>query len=140
LQLPLNSQLVRTSAEAPVLVVAGPTAPTARADALGAAGCDVLVLEEADYQARLRTLLAELAERQMTNVLVEGGASLLGELFDAGLVNEVHVFVAPCIIGGQTGLSPVGGRGFGQVSESLRLAGSQCEPVGGDWYIRGRLA
>ena len=45
----------------------------------------------------------------MTNVLVEGGAGLLGSLFDAGFVDEVHAFVAPKIVGG-AGPSAVGGR------------------------------
>ena len=44
--------------------------------------------------------LDELGRRRMTNVLVEGGSQLLGSLFDAGEIDEVHVFIAPKLIGG----------------------------------------
>jgi diaminohydroxyphosphoribosylaminopyrimidine deaminase / 5-amino-6-(5-phosphoribosylamino)uracil reductase len=40
-------------------------------------------------------LLDELGRRRMTNLLVEGGAQVLGSLFDAELIDEVHVFVSP---------------------------------------------
>ena len=48
----------------------------------------------------LPALLRELGRRKMTHLLVEGGATLLGSLFDEGLVDECHVFVAPKIVGG----------------------------------------
>ncbi len=40
------------------------------------------------------------AAGEMTNVLVEGGAELLGALFDASLVDRVMAFVAPLVVGG----------------------------------------
>ena len=49
-----------------------------------------------------------------TNVLVEGGAKLLGECFDGRHVDEVHVFIAPKIVGGDAAPAPVGGVGLSQ--------------------------
>ena len=53
----------------------------------------------------LRLLAAELGQRKMTNVLLEGGGTLLGSFFDACLVDEVHAFIAPKIVGVRTGTS-----------------------------------
>ena len=49
----------------------------------------------------LGVILGELSKRDMTNVLIEGGQSLLGNVFDEGLVDDVHCFIAPKIVGGR---------------------------------------
>ena len=46
-------------------------------------------------------------------MLVEGGAAVFGSFHDAGLIDELHVFVASKVIGGAGALSPVGGLGLG---------------------------
>ncbi len=137
--LPLTSQLVRTVGQAPVMVAVGSTAPSEPVDALLAAGCDVIVCEGDSHSARLAHLLDELGGRLMTNVLVEGGGKLLGSLFDAGEVDEVHAFVAPQIVGGAAAGTPVAGRGVELMSHALRLKDATIEQVGSDAYIHGRV-
>lgn len=125
LRLPLESQLVRTAGEVPVLVACESGANGSHRQQLEAAGVEVWAAptaanREFDYAVFVRTLLAELSSRGMTNLLVEGGASLLGNLFDQNLVDEQYVFVAPIIIGGTNAPSPVGGLG----RETVPQAGS----------------
>jgi diaminohydroxyphosphoribosylaminopyrimidine deaminase / 5-amino-6-(5-phosphoribosylamino)uracil reductase len=85
-------------------------------------------------------LLDELGRRRMTNVLVEGGGTLLGSFFDAGAVDEVHVFIAPKIIGGFGALVPVTGQGIEQVVSAMNLVGVETRHVGDDLYLSGRVA
>ena len=73
----------------------------------------------------------------MTNVLVEGGAGVLGSFLDAGAVDEVHVFVAPRLAGGAGALSPVGGAGVSRIADAVRLARWECERIGDDLYLHG---
>jgi diaminohydroxyphosphoribosylaminopyrimidine deaminase/5-amino-6-(5-phosphoribosylamino)uracil reductase len=89
-------------------------------------------------EVELGALLAELGRRQFTNVLVEGGGRLLGSLVDAALVDEVHVFVSPKIVGGADAPSPVAGRGVERMPEAAGLDGLTIEPFGEDVYINGR--
>lgn len=140
LRLPLDGKLVRSCRDVPVLVVAGPDAPGPNADRLRDAGCEVIQLAEPGFRDRLASLMKMLAERDMTNVLVEGGGRLLGELFDARLVDEVHVFLSPKIIGGATAVSPVGATGIARIKDSLQLVETGVREVDGDWYIGGRIA
>ena len=135
-----GSQLVRTAREAPVLVAAAETSPQSNRARLEKAGCEVLVCPGATHGERLDALLAELGRRQMTNVLVEGGAQLLGNLFDANLVDEVHAFIAPKIIGGATAPGPVAGQGRALMEEALQLVAHEITTVGDDVYLRGRVA
>jgi len=131
-----ESQLVRTAAESPVLVAAGPLASPADVRRLQQAGCEVFVSPAESPGDRLEALLDELGRRRMTNVLVEGGARLLGSCFDRRLVDEVHVFVAPKIAGGAGAASPVGGEGVERMDQALGLADCAWRPLGDDLYLR----
>src|SRR6476660_489346 len=99
--LPNFSQVVRTAPKYPTLIATGPDAPEQELRRLAAAGCEVLPFAPPSRYERLVQLLDELGRRRMTNVLFEGGASLLGSLFDARLIDEAHVFIAPKLFGGQ---------------------------------------
>jgi diaminohydroxyphosphoribosylaminopyrimidine deaminase/5-amino-6-(5-phosphoribosylamino)uracil reductase len=133
------SQLVRTAREYPTLVAAGPDADEKDLRRLADAGVEVLPFAAATPQERLAQLLDELGRRQMTNLLVEGGSQLLGTLLDTRQIDEVHVFIAPKLFGGQHALSAIGGTGVEQVAEGLALSGLQAHNVGGDLYLTGRV-
>lgn len=139
-RLPVDSQLVCTCEEAPLLVIAGPQADAERIAALRQSGVEVLVLaEEEAGRPSLSTVMNELGSRQMTNVLVEGGASVLGSLFDHRLVDMVHAFVGPCVIGGEHAWPAVGGRGCEALSDAFQLVDPEVRQLGKDVYICGRL-
>src|SRR5690606_7525730 len=111
-ELPIDGQLVATAREVPLLVAIGPEADARRAERLQEAGCELVRCEAPSRDKRLLMLLEALGQRSMTNVLVEGGGGLLGALFDLKQVDEVHVFIAPKILGGRQAVSPVAGRGI----------------------------
>ena len=54
--------------------------------------------------------------------------------------DEVHVFVAPKLLGGETARSPIDGDGIAQVAEALPIHNPQWQQIGGDLYLSGRLA
>jgi diaminohydroxyphosphoribosylaminopyrimidine deaminase/5-amino-6-(5-phosphoribosylamino)uracil reductase len=137
--LSLNSRLVKTAREIPVLVATGPDAPQGSLMRLQEAGCEVLPFAASTRFERLLELLDELGRRQMTNVLVEGGSRVLGTLFDARQIDEAHVFIAPKLIGGERAPSPMGGAGLERVPEIPQLVERHVEQLGDDLYVRGRL-
>lgn len=132
-----DSQLVRTASETPVMVATGPSAPPDQCRRLHEGGCEVFSATSDDPQQRLIELLDDLGRRRMTNVLVEGGGQLLGTLFDADLVDEVHVFIAPKIIGGRDATTPVAGIGKSLMADALPLADATVERSGDDVYVHG---
>jgi diaminohydroxyphosphoribosylaminopyrimidine deaminase/5-amino-6-(5-phosphoribosylamino)uracil reductase len=134
-----DSQLVRTAREVPVLVAVGPAASAADCRRLSDAGCEVWTGETDDAAQRLLLLLDELGQRRMTNVLVEGGGQLLGSLFDAGELDEVHVFIAPKLAGGRDAVAPVGGWGVAQMSQARWLPQPIVERLDDDVYVHGRI-
>ncbi len=136
--LPLESQLAKTAGESPVLVVTGPAATAEATKNLAEKGCEILQLADNDPGVRLQLLLSELGKRGMANLLVEGGSQLLGSFFDQGLINEIHTFIAPILLGGN-GLSAIGGHGVEKMAESWKLEDLQVEQTGGDIYLQGHL-
>ncbi|MEM7314836.1 MAG: bifunctional diaminohydroxyphosphoribosylaminopyrimidine deaminase/5-amino-6-(5-phosphoribosylamino)uracil reductase RibD [Planctomycetota bacterium] len=136
--LPLSSQLVQTSAEAPVLIATSQEASNEAVKGLTESGCEVVRCEGSTHVERLRFLLGNLAERGMTNLLLEGGSQLLGTLVDADLIDEVHAFIAPKIAGGNDALPAIGGSGFNKMCESIQLKPTSIESLDGDIYFRGR--
>ncbi|HTM53549.1 MAG TPA: bifunctional diaminohydroxyphosphoribosylaminopyrimidine deaminase/5-amino-6-(5-phosphoribosylamino)uracil reductase RibD [Pirellulales bacterium] len=138
--LDVDSQLVLTARDTPVLVAASEQSPSENRQRLTAAGCEVLLCPGSSPRERLAWLLDELGRRRMTNLLVEGGGQLLGTLFDMRQVDEVHAFIATRLVGGQSAPAPIGGQGLGQIASALELVDPTIEVTGGDIYVRGRLA
>jgi diaminohydroxyphosphoribosylaminopyrimidine deaminase/5-amino-6-(5-phosphoribosylamino)uracil reductase len=146
-----DSKLVQTIDQAPLLVVTGPDAPVDNIIRLQAVGVEVCVLgADAGDAARPAStkeikrirrvdpqqVLAELGRRGLTNVLVEGGGAILGAFADLGLIDEVHVFIGPKLIGGQAALSPISGLGCGTLLQALVLDDVQVEVLDGDIHLR----
>ncbi len=82
-------------------------------------------------------LLDRLGSMGIISLLVEGGATVHGSFFDAGLVDRVYAYLAPVIVGGREAPSAVGGRGPAAVTESLRLHRLHVERLGEDLLIVG---
>ena len=70
-----------------------------RADLLRAAGAEVLHLPNAAGKVDLKGLLEELARRGINEVHAEAGFKLNGSLMHEGLVDELLLYLAPCLIG-----------------------------------------
>ena len=138
---PLDSQLVRTARDISTAVVVTRHASDVRCAALRAAGVEVLLVsKDANGHPDLGVVLAELGRQRLTNVLVEGGGQVLGYCFDAGMIDEVHAFIAPKLIGGAAAPSPLAGEGLADMKDSLWLDPSAVEVLDGDIYLHGWIA
>ena len=134
-----ESQLVRTSAEIPVMVAVGSLAGAENCHRLSTAGCEIFQCEGDSRAKRLDALLAELGRRRMTNVLAEGGGQLLGTLFDLQAIHEVHVFIAPKLIGGTEARAAILGTGLADMSLANMVESPAIQACDQDIYVHGRL-
>ena len=123
-----------------MLVAVGQESSQADRLRLRNAGCEVFVCDGETPAARLDALLAELGRRRLTNVLVEGGSRLLGSLLDARAIDEVHVFIAPKLLGGAAAGTPMAGQGIAEVAAALRLESPRVRQLGDDTYITARCS
>jgi diaminohydroxyphosphoribosylaminopyrimidine deaminase / 5-amino-6-(5-phosphoribosylamino)uracil reductase len=137
-RLPLESALVGSLSDAALLVVVAASAPADRVDALRGAGADVLVVD-GDPGTRVGAALAELGRRDVSSLLLEGGAILAGTFFDAGHVDELALFVAPLLFGGAGGRSVLAGSDPSAIGEATRALAVDYEQTGEDVLIRARI-
>lgn len=141
LRTPLSARLVRTARRTPTWVFCGRAAPAGRERALERAGCIVRRVPATRAGLSLPAVLDALGAAGMTNVLVEGGGRLLGGFWDQRLGDEVHIYIAPLLIGGAAAPGPLHGRGAGRLAEALRLpAGVRLRRLGGGYFLRARLS
>ncbi len=70
--------------------------------------------------------------------MIEGGGDVLGQAFDAGLVNEIQFYYAPLLLGGP--VAAVAGEGVGTNEDRLRLEDPVWERIGPDLCLTGRVA
>ncbi len=132
---PLNARIF--SEPGKTLIVLGRVVGPEERKAFIEAGAEVLELPSRAGMVDLPALLKKLAEREITNILVEGGGILLGSLFDSGLVDKVVTFISPVIIGGSEAKTGVGGRGVERVADSLKLKRVSVERFGEDLMVSG---
>jgi diaminohydroxyphosphoribosylaminopyrimidine deaminase/5-amino-6-(5-phosphoribosylamino)uracil reductase len=136
-RLPPSSQLVRTAWDSSVIVVTAMDAPEAWRDELRSLGCEVLPAPLPGARPAVAWMLDELGRRRMTNVLVEGGSEVLGSFRDAGEIDEVHVFIAPKLVGGADAVPAMAGGGCKAIAEALPLREWRVEMIEGDLYVHG---
>ncbi|MBR2694719.1 MAG: bifunctional diaminohydroxyphosphoribosylaminopyrimidine deaminase/5-amino-6-(5-phosphoribosylamino)uracil reductase RibD [Thermoguttaceae bacterium] len=133
------SELALSARDVPLLLVFGPNALPEKKTFWEGKGAEVFSMTAPTHEQRLILLMEELSRRGMTNILCEGGGTLLGHLFDLDCLDEVYVFVAPKIVGGQSAVIPVGGEGIERMRWAVRLNNPQYEQIAEDVLIRGRI-
>ncbi|PJX13460.1 riboflavin biosynthesis protein RibD [Halomonas sp. 141] len=103
---------------------------------LEAAGAEIQVLpSDAGGRVELADMLRWLADNEQVNeLLVETGATLAGALLDAQLVDELQLFVAPTLLGGDA--RPLFELpGITRMADQKRLVIKEFRQVGQDWQI-----
>jgi diaminohydroxyphosphoribosylaminopyrimidine deaminase/5-amino-6-(5-phosphoribosylamino)uracil reductase len=151
----MTVRAVDTSRQPLVVIVDrhGETPATARALASGNAlvitagntksawprGVDTLALPGTDGRVDLVATMRELGARGINELHVEAGAGLNGALLAAGLVDELLLYLAPCLIGDPArGVAAFPG-GITHLSDRVQLELREVVPVGADWRVRARV-
>jgi diaminohydroxyphosphoribosylaminopyrimidine deaminase/5-amino-6-(5-phosphoribosylamino)uracil reductase len=139
LRTPVDSLVVSETKEAPTIIATGPKPYEKRREALQSRGVEVLSLPLVQGRVSLPELLKNLGNRNITSLLVEGGAEVHGGFFYDNLVDKVYLFFAPRIIGGNRAVPMVGGIGVGSVAEALSLRNLRLRRFDDDIMVEGYL-
>jgi len=113
-RLPLESKLLKTLDEAPVLVVVSPEADAA---ALRDAGAEVLVADG------IEAALSDLGRRGITSLFLEGGRTLASAFRAADQIDEARTFIAPILLSPRQTSRRAGGAVGGTTPEDALATG-----------------
>ena len=145
LRIPLSCRIVNTAKEVPTIIATiEPHAEYNRfwheqKEALEKEGTEVLVVNEKEGRIDLNDLMSKLYEKEIDGILLEGGSTLNYAALQAGIVNEINVYIAPKFFGGTGYFTPVGGEGVEMATEALGAVFESSEMVGEDILLKYKI-
>lgn len=138
LRIPMESKVLKNQKQAKTIIASlKEKADSEKINKLKEIGIEVLLLESKSGKVDLRELMKELGKREIDSILLEGGGTLNFSAIEAGIVDKVIMYVAPIIIGGDDSKTPVGGQGFIQLKDALKLKEISVSKIGEDIKIEG---
>ncbi|MEW6009226.1 MAG: bifunctional diaminohydroxyphosphoribosylaminopyrimidine deaminase/5-amino-6-(5-phosphoribosylamino)uracil reductase RibD [Candidatus Omnitrophota bacterium] len=120
-----------------IIVAAGLEASQFKVKRLEKMGVRVLKVASQGGMLNLKSFLQRVARLEITSILVEGGGTLIGSLFDQRLVDKIYFFIAPKIIGGREAISSVMGEGIKSLKNAVQLKSLQVRKIGKDYLFEG---
>ena len=140
LRTPLSSRLVQTARETPTILLAGTDAPSDLETELVAHGVEVMrVPVTAEGRIDPHVAMEAIAQRGIVWLMIEGGAELAGSVLAARLVDELHCFIAPILLGPRGRPGAVDWAGPDAPGKAPRIESPQWEVTGNDAHVFGRL-
>lgn len=130
LRISMDSQLVRTAGQQPLIVACLPDADEEKAAQLQEKGVEVLripgvttadITEEQKEVISLPVLMKELGARKIDGILLEGGGQLNESALQAGIVDRIYCYIAPKIFGGAQAKTPVEGQGLTRAADAWQF-------------------
>ena len=109
--------------EATTYILVCKQAPAERRTALADAGAELIIA--GDERVDLAAGIDRLADEGIERLMIEGGGELIFSAFDAGLVDELSVFVGSLLIGGRDAPTLADGDGFTDEFPALTLDNSE---------------
>ena len=116
LNTPLNTKLLKNLHERRVIIVTSKNNP--RSQKFKQLGCEVLEMKIENNKLNLKKIFTHLYKLKISDLLVEAGGILFADLIKNKLVNEIHLFRAPIIIG-EKGIPVIEGNTLKNIKKKL---------------------
>jgi len=93
----------------------------------------------ADGRPDLQAICRRLAEREITSIMIEGGALVNWTALESRVADKVFLYYAPRILAGTGSVPFAAGPGFRKMSEAAHLKGFRLHRFGEDFAVEGYL-
>lgn len=131
LRTPLTSQLVQTAKQYRT-IIATLNPNDERHAQYREFGVEILTVAADNKRVDLSDLLQKLGQLGIDSLLLEGGSQLNFSALQAGVVNRVHCYLAPKLVGGNHAKTPIGGIGIVKLADAIPLAPPKITLCGED--------
>ena len=119
----------------PVVIVTGNHAPLRKWPELA----ELTILTAPTRTPVILWVLSEIRKLGMNSLLVEGGSLIHASFIKSNTVDQLALFLAPKVIGGQEALSWCGNLGVDSVNEAPQLEISSVTALGEDWMVSAKI-
>ena len=139
LRLPLESRLVKTAKDD--LLVLCSFAEEKKKKQLLNSGVQVAQIASATPEGHpdFSAVLRYLGEREITSLMIEGGAMVNWAALSSGIVDKVFLYYAPKILAGSGSVPFAAGPGFPRITDAAQLKSLQLHRFGEDFAVEGYL-
>ncbi len=138
LRIPMSSAILREQETAATIIAATTQADIEKKLALNVMGVEVMTVEEdSEGMVDLKDMLQKLGKKNISSVLVEGGATTITSFIRQGLTDKLVVIIAPKIVG--KGVEAVGDLGIREVGRALKVSFDKVYRKGDDVVIEVKL-
>jgi len=138
LRIPLVCKLLATTKEAPVLILTSQQALQTNpqiVEKITQKGAEVLAYPEEQGRSDLHFLVDELAKRDVAQLLVEGGPTVIASFLKEQLADQIVVYITPKILGLQGSVAIT--EAMAGLTEAVGLHHVEIERFGDDVRLTG---
>ncbi|MDR3112745.1 MAG: bifunctional diaminohydroxyphosphoribosylaminopyrimidine deaminase/5-amino-6-(5-phosphoribosylamino)uracil reductase RibD [Endomicrobium sp.] len=96
-----------------------------------------LDIEEAKKD--FNVIIRKLSDLSIKTILIEGGGSVISSALFSKCVDDIYLFAAPKIIGGQNAVSVVGGKGADKMADAIKVKNLKVKKIGADFLFTGKI-
>ncbi len=139
LRIPLTAYVLQGIQQSPTAIATTKMASHNKIEQLRSMNIEVLVLPQKRTHVSIRRCLQELGSMGITSLMVEGGSELNASFLREGLVNQIYLYVAPMLLGGQDAKGLLGGFSPKHLGEKVAVSNLHLQSLGDDVLITGDL-
>jgi diaminohydroxyphosphoribosylaminopyrimidine deaminase/5-amino-6-(5-phosphoribosylamino)uracil reductase len=139
LRFPLKAKILSTLPDNKIVIFTLNTAPPKKAALLRNRGVEVVSSSALSGRINLLEILGRLGEREVSNVLVEGGSRLITSLLEQKLADKIYMIFSPKFVGGEKAPSVYAGKGAEYLKDSLVLKSLHHYRIGEDIIMEGNF-
>lgn len=138
LRLPLTSNIVKTANEVKT-IVATCSNNNEKIEKLLKNNVAVLNIKMKNNHLDLHDLMEKLGSINIDSIILEGARTLASNFMEEKLINYVKIYICPKIFGGTNAISPIGGIGIDEPSESIKIINQKVSTIDNDVVIEGEV-
>lgn len=136
LRVPEKARIFRITQPGDIIIATTRRAPQAKLCRMINRGVQVLIVDEKDGRVDLKRLFKELAKIGITSILIEGGAILVSQALMNKLVDKLHIYMAPKVLGKGKEKGGIDGRHIQRLARALKFEIMDIQKIGQDAFIK----
>ncbi|MCA9473036.1 MAG: bifunctional diaminohydroxyphosphoribosylaminopyrimidine deaminase/5-amino-6-(5-phosphoribosylamino)uracil reductase RibD [Nitrospirales bacterium] len=138
LRTPLKAKVFRWPLEQPTIVCTSSQASLSKIARLQKAGVNVLIVPQRRGVLSLAACFKKLGRMGITSLLIEGGGRVNASALREGVVNDMRLYMAPKLLGGDDSVNLLAGRSPKRLSHAISIQDVTFHRIGQDFLITGR--
>jgi diaminohydroxyphosphoribosylaminopyrimidine deaminase/5-amino-6-(5-phosphoribosylamino)uracil reductase len=135
LRMPMKCNLMKQPSK--LIIATTKKASKAKINKFYQRGVNVIVLNSKRGMVDLKELMKELGKKEITSVMIEGGAELNSSAIKDKVADKLLIFTAPKLVG--TGVGAIGNLGITKIDKAVKLKNIRTMKVGKDVLLEAYL-